>query len=1221
MNSAVPFDVFASPLEGINLIEASAGTGKTWNICGLYLRLLVERRLEVRDILVVTFTNAATAELRERVRRRIRETLDYLCARGPESNDPFVSSLVTSFETAGIDREDITLPLELALQTFDEASIFTIHGFCQRALADTPFTAAEPFEMELLPDDRDMHLDVARDFWRRHVAGGECVPALAGYLARRNDTPEGFAEFLRRRSGKPLARLVWPDGIDHAAQLDTRALEGFFDAARATWQASREDIVQALRGARPGLHQNSYKPHALEKAFLDWDAYFAAGDPLADLAADGLKLDLCRASRLKACTRKREITPTHVFCDSADALFAARDTLDASLALARLRLIRTLLEEGVETLRQRKRDQRVLGYDDILLNLHEALHQARDGAALAASLRARFPAALIDEFQDTDPVQFGIFRTIYGTGPAPLFLVGDPKQAIYSFRNADLHTYLQARQLARAEHTLDENQRSTGDLIAAMNALFGANPRAFVLSNLDYHDVRQGAKPRKVLRDDTPVPRADCCVWTLPQDAAGTFIERKAAMQAVEMATAGEIARLLRGARSGGVALDDRPLEPRDVAVLVRSHAQGARVREQLRMLGIGSVELSQASVFTSPDAEEVERVLLAVLNPAHTGYLKSALATELLGHDAAAVSAVAADESALMPFVARFDAYRDLWVRRGVGIMYRRLLSAEGVSARMLARPDGERRLTNLLHIGERLHEAAELHRAPDTLLRWLHEQRRDEHADEVAQLRLESDRHLVNIVTIHKAKGLEYPVVFCPYVWDGHASPSNDWPGACTYHDRAGTAVVDFRDEAQRGDDAAWIKTQVRLEGMAENVRLLYVALTRASHRCYMVAGCYSTNGKAPSTKESTRSTLNWLVGGAGTAPETWCESSSPPAEIMRAWWNLAAACPGRLTVAPIPRDRPTALRDDRPSPESLRALDPPAHVLPAWRISSYSGLSFEVDTEYAAIDHDMRAAQRASGRAPVDLAPDDILAFPRGAMAGECLHAVLERIDFGDESTWPGAVRQTLTSSSFDGRRADPERLGAMVQRMLRDVLATQLPDGICLAKVPKSRRLTELEFNLPSPHLSAHALNAMLSAHGYRVPRLTFAQLEGYLKGFIDLVFEHGGRFYILDWKSNHLGYGSADYGAASLEQAMVEHGYHLQHLLYSLALHRYLTRRLAKYRFATHFGGVLYLFVRGVRPAWKMPDGHPAGVYFHHLQAEALADLERLFPHSHEAMTS
>ncbi len=538
-----------------------------------------------------------------------------------------------------------------------------------------------------------------------------------------------------------------------------------------------------------------------------------------------------------------------------------------------------------------------------------------------------------------------------------------------------------------------------------------------------------------------------------------------------------------------------------------------------------------------------------------------------------------------------------------------------------MLARPDGERRLTNLLHLGERLHDAAMAHPAPDALLRWLHAQRSEAQPEESAQLRLESDRNLVKIVTIHKAKGLEYPVVFCPFLWDGHRAPRNEWRDARAYHDREGIAVVDFRDERERGADGAWIEAQIKLEEMAETVRLLYVALTRASHRCYLVAGCYATrHGNALSTKQSSRSMLNWLAAGAGTSPQDWSDSAPPPAAIMQAWSALAARSGQGLALAPLPRDVPTPLGDALLAPESLVAARPPVRIPPAWRIGSYSALTFDATGDAAAIDHDLRVPPATIGAAPTDLPADDILGFPRGPLAGECLHAVLERIDFTDPSTWPDAIQKALAASPF-AARAEASPLAAMIQRMLADVLATSLPDGLRLGDVPLDRRLTELEFALPSPRLSARALNATLAGHGYDVPRLAFADVEGYLKGFIDLVCQHGGRFYIVDWKSNHLGHARTDYDAAPVAAAMVEHGYHLQHLLYSLALHRYLARRLAGYAFDRHFGGVLYLFVRGVRPAWRMADGAPAGVYCHRLGAATLADLDRLFPGVGEACRS
>src|SRR4051794_2564053 len=253
------FDVFGCDLAGINLIEASAGTGKTWNICALYMRLLLERALGVQQILVVTFTNAATAELRDRVRKRIVETRDYVQARGPLHDDAFVRALVTAAEASGVGRQETIDRLELALQSFDEAAIFTIHGFCQRALADAPFAAGAPFEVELLPNDNEIHLEVAQDFWRRRVADRDCPPALAAYLAQRRDSPDSFAELLKKRIAKPLAQLRFPDDLDSPVMLDVRPLELAYAHARSVWQGGRNEIAQTLDAQSGGLNRNHYK--------------------------------------------------------------------------------------------------------------------------------------------------------------------------------------------------------------------------------------------------------------------------------------------------------------------------------------------------------------------------------------------------------------------------------------------------------------------------------------------------------------------------------------------------------------------------------------------------------------------------------------------------------------------------------------------------------------------------------------------------------------------------------------------------------------------------------------------------------------------------------------------------------------------------------------------------------------------------------------------------
>ncbi|MBP9804380.1 MAG: exodeoxyribonuclease V subunit beta [Candidatus Accumulibacter sp.] len=1222
MNPATPtkpidLDVFACPLDGLRLIEASAGTGKTWNLCGLYLRLLLERDLEVQQILVVTFTNAATAELRERIRSRIVDVLAYL-QRAATASDPFVTQLLAAVErNTGVDRQRMLARLDAALHTFDEAAVFTIHGFCQRALSDTPFAAGLPFKLELLHDDQPLRLEAVSDFWRRQVASAAISPALADYLLQNKDSPETWARLLGRQLAKPRSRVIWPEEMANAqAEINLAGLLDTFERARQLWGGDGAGPTEALLNGLGALNANSYKPDAVQLGALAWQHWLGSGDALNAPDPEASKARLFSARFIGERKKKNQTPPTHPFFDVADDLLAAHASLETALQLARLRLLRQMFEESTASLRQQKRRQRVISFDDMLYNVDAAL-TAADTPWLAASLRDRYPVALIDEFQDTDPLQFAIFDRIYGATselPAgPLFFVGDPKQAIYSFRNADLHTYLAARRRAGVPYTLRHNQRSTAALIEACNTLFAANAKAFILPGLDYEAVTLGDKPRPQLRDGSEVDAAALRVWRLPA-ADGEYLLRAQARQQVLRATAAEVARLLGEAQARRITIGDRPLAPGDIAILVKSHAQGRLTRDALLQLGVGCVELSQQSIFHTPDAEGLERVLLAVLEPGRPALLYAALATELLGFDAVAVAALAADEGRLLQFLSRFSAYRETWLRRGFGVMFRSWLENEAVARRLLARSDGERRLTNLLHLGELLQQADAEDPAPDALLHWLASQRRDVPGDEVAQLRLESDRNLVQIVTIHKAKGLEYGVVFCPFLWDGHPSAAGELEGS-EYHDDDGQPVIDFRFDL---DDsvAAGIKSRRQQEKDAEFMRLLYVALTRAVYRCYLVAGCYATLSFGNrSLSQSTRSLLNWLVAGHELSYSAWRGHRLPAAAIDAAWQAVADAASPQLSLGELPSAPGVQLAAAELAPESLQALTPPGRIPPGWRIGSFSSLQHGADA--SASDHDGRVApslpavgRGQAERAP-DLAPDDILYFPRGAAAGDCVHALFESIDFTESSEWPGAIEQVLVAypQSLPGLSASDagKRLARMLRRLLDDVLATTLPDGIVLAAVPRRHRLVELGFHLPSAAITAPAINRWLQTHGYPLPGLDFPPLSGYLKGFIDLVFCHADRFYVLDWKSNHLGYTPADYGQERMAAAMSEHGYHLQYLLYCVALHRYLRQRIADYDYERDCGGVLYLFVRGVRPAWQAA----CGVYQHRPSANTIASLDAL----------
>ncbi|MCL2657464.1 MAG: exodeoxyribonuclease V subunit beta [Betaproteobacteria bacterium] len=1215
--SALPdLDVFAYPLQGVNLIEASAGTGKTWNICGLYLRLLLECELPVERILVVTFTKAATAELRERIRNRTVETLAQLDGQ-PGGGDPFVPQLLAAVRTR-TQSDDATLRarLNLALQAFDTAAIHTIHGFCQRALEDTPFAAGLPFRLEVSPDDSDLIRETVADFWRREIAVDSLRPELAGLLLRRGDTPESWAKLLRKALARPLARVEWPPMPQTG--LSPGALQTAFEQARTAFDSEHSPLT-ALESAREqgAIDRNKVRPDAPARADEAWRQCFDSGDILFTGIAPDAKdspLRFFRASFLAQATKNVKPAPTHAFFEAADALIELYLAHEKALEAERLNLIRSMLAYASDALRAAKRRARLVAYDDMLANLYRALNAA-DGGRLAQALRERYPAALIDEFQDTDPVQFAVFTRIYAPGNAhpqgPLFLVGDPKQAIYSFRNADLHTYLAARENAHSRSTLRDNQRSSGELIAGLNALFNANPAAFVLPRLAYASVRVGAKPRAGFVDATKQASAALQLWELPSGEDGGLATRRHGLECAAAACADEIARLIGAGQQQQIRIGGRALAPSDIAILVRSHKQAARMKAALALVGIASVEISQDGVFQSLEALELLRVLHAVREPARVGLLRAALATTLIGATAAGLAALDANEALLQAQIARFADLRELWNTRGIGMMLRRWLAdehdASSVTMRLLAQNNGERRMTNLLHLAELLQQASHAHPSPEALLRWFANRLQDDAQDEVAQLRLESDRKLVQIITIHKAKGLEYPITFAPFLWDGYRHPERN-RDFVEYHDATGQVVLDFHPTAS--EDAA-LKQQRMNERFAEDVRLIYVALTRAVFRSYVVVGNYVTSsGRGVSAKESARGMLNWLAAGKDSTPEKWNAGETSAEAISAAWKTIAAEAPEAIALTPLPSDAAPGVGLTHPDPERLAALPAPSRIPDAWRIGSFSRLVQGArNPQGMEQDHDLFAATEPVGPTPREIDANDILHFPRGASAGDCLHAAFEHADFRDPGTWKAAA--ALALQEHPQRGADVARHRKQIMNLLQDVCATPLLPDFRLADLPASRRLTELGFHLSNGPLAAARLNAWLAEHGYRMPPLNFQNLHGHLAGFIDLVFEHAGRYWLLDWKSNLLGFAPNDYCALALEAAMTKHGYHLQYLLYTLALHRYLRRRLPAYDYDAHIGGALYLFVRGVRPAWRDEAQRPAGVYFRRPSRTDIESLDAL----------
>jgi exodeoxyribonuclease V beta subunit len=1172
-------DPLRLPLRGHRLIEASAGTGKTYTLVTLYLRLLLEADLDVANILVVTFTNAATEELRGRIRRRIAEAIDALDT--PGAADAPLAAILDGLP----DRSAARRHLADILTRLDEAAVYTIHGFCQRTLRENAFESRVAFEAEFVTDESELRRTVIADFWRRQSEFMDILEAR--WLRCQWRTPADLLKALG-----PLVRdgriQILPDPAALTQTGDFTNLAEGFEALKADWHVHREEVLHLLLNS-PGLNRRSYTKPVVQRAVAAMDEMLSGDLPMA------LPSELGRftPALLKAQTKAGDPPPTHAFFHRW-AAFA--ETFDVTLKARRVTLLAAARDFLAGETVRRKRQRQVLSFDDLLRLVDEALTGA-GGPALASAIRERYPAALIDEFQDTDPLQYRIFQRIYHQrDESGLFLIGDPKQAIYSFRGADIFTYMQAKNDAGAQrtYTLGTNWRSATRLVAAVNHLFSTAQRPFVYDrHIPFLPVDAGPRADdRPLKLDGKVP-TPLCFWFLETHGRASTrngaITADAAREAAAAVCAGQIAGLLTLSSRGGAVLGDAPLQAGDIAVLVRSHNDGLWMQRALRARGIASVSLSQESVFDTLEAEALQQVLMGVSDPGNEGRFKGALASALLEWPAAEILALDDQAQRREAVLDRFHAYRDLWLHRGFQRAFFALIEGEAILERLQADPDGERRLTNLLHLGELLQAASRQFTGPERLLRWLADQRCGLGADDERLLRLESDEALVQIVTIHKSKGLEYPVVFVPFPWAG--GTANREPVVFHAPDPPYPVYLDLGSHHLEAHQAL-----AAAEDLAERLRLLYVAVTRARHLCVLTWGRINN---------ADHSALAWLLHPyPGQDPPRSLMKDLTEDEIRARLEALADGATGAIQVKTAAEGPAPEIETPAEGWKAFAARQFTGRITGDWRLTSYSGLLAGMDVERPDHDPEPSAETTDAPSAPVDA----VFRFPRGTVAGQCLHELLETIDFpvAEGPALAEAIQRQLARYAID------DVWQPAAAEIVRRTLDTALDaDGLHLRAIGRPDRLDEMEFHFPLARLEPSRLAGVLADFaGYRSAGqgLHFDPVQGLMKGFIDVVFRHHGRYYIVDYKSNHLGDHLQDYGPGPIRDAMAAHRYDLQYLVYTVALHRYLAHRLPGYRYHRHFGGVYYLFLRGMHP----DHGPSQGVFFRRPEPALVEALDRMF---------
>ena len=1357
---------------GTTFIEASAGTGKTHALTTLVARLVIEEGWSIDRILVVTFTRAATAELRERIRRVLGMLLDAVRARlrehasqagrppsaglpgsagFPDSAglpdsashepviDPRARELLAAWQarTGDIDLALAARRLEGAMHDIDRANVFTIHGFCQRVLADLAFESGLSFGYEVGGEGGEAVAAAVRDFWRRRMYPSSTL--LMRHAVENGFLPRALTDWMSRRRAKIGAEIAGGNPPAQPLEVCEATWRGVYDTVRSQWESQRDTFrTEILEG--PWLNRQRYRSARSMDDLDALDALFSAAEPR--LPAEGATGRYGREQLSRACKRGFAV-PGHPLFDAFDRLEEASEALravyDQWLRWAR----GEALAEVRQSVRRRVRTDRILAWDDLPIELDHALGNA-NGERLAARIRRELPCALIDEYQDTDPVQARIFSRIYAgpvqssqaaatfapenegapargerTRPGPFIVVGDPKQSIYRFRGADVFAYLAARRSATGRLQLDRNWRSVPPLVEAVNALFsGTDP--FVTAGIEYHAVAAAGDPPGPLRlasRDTPAPLE---FRLLPRAHDGKALAKKDVLPVVAGAAADEIARLLAHAERGEAMVEDRQLAGADLAVLVRTREQGRLMAGALRERGVRSIEIDDGSVFHTREAEQLERLLWALADPGRELRVRGALAGDLFGLDAQALHALGDDEQAWSAWAQRREDWRVHWESRGIGSVLLRLLEGEGGATHLLRHSDGARRLTNYRHLAELLQAAETRGRlATSELAAWLNRRRAEpDSRDEEAKLRIESDERLVRILTVHGSKGLEFPLVFYPFTWDARG-PGRRSDAVDAVHHRG--AAEGYREVIDLAPDERAVALEW-LEEFAESVRLFYVAVTRAKYRCVVAWGQVHGAEHAP---------LAWLLhrSAVGQTPVKEPDGDGAAIAALQAvadrFRGLSAEA-WRDEVETFARRRPGAVAvsvlDPEPPPaRSPERLDDPLPALaartlrrPLRRIrslTSFSALWAETAApaggagDRASAGRDEAEVDRPDHdqyEAPADVSGDPshadgagagertVFTFPRGPVAGSCLHRIFERLDdppeiaadrtdldeicvaaladFGIDRVWQPVARDMVENTRAvllreteaakgagplhaaasgterkRGHPAAPDGLpDASPSRIQRDPQREAFPATGAEGGAGSERsagaagreadraagnggfrlgdphpRLVELEFHFPVEGLDRDRLSARLVEHGYPDP---FAgttpsgaggsrpSLDGFLRGYIDLVVEHRQRWYIVDYKSNWLGPEPGDYATEALAAPMHAGGYTLQSLIYLVALHRYLATRLPDYDCERHVGGAFYLFVRGIDPA----AGMRRGVYFDRPTAECLLALDDCF---------
>ena len=1120
-------------LDKLNLVEAAAGTGKTHNIQNLVVRLLVERELAVESIAVVTYSEAAANELRVKLRTIIQETADTACGK---IQSPRALRLLQAMESRNIPLSAAYRRLRIALLDFDKAPVGTIHSFCRRLLGDFAFESGEDFNPELLADGGDLRDDFAADAFRSLCYGGEHASLYARILDL-----DDLKKLVRLKSARRGLKIL-PEA-EFKGSLEE--LSGEFLTQWDSFRNIKKDKLSELDNIVDG------RKLAVGGLVKRLETMACRTIPAKDDMALVAKL---LPERVKAAAKKNFSAQVDGIV-SASPLFSAAEKLISLWKELNISLRDEALDRTLRRYENYKRKHNQITFDDMICRACDALENRN----FIDAVTARLKAGVIDEFQDTDPVQWKIFHAIFGN--STLFLVGDPRQAIYGFRGGDIATYLAARGTVPEDRrfTLTTNYRSCAPLVAEVNRWFGGHACGFA-----HPDIRL---PEIGIPDDPELRTAPLLVDGRPDGSPLRIVE--CSKDALEDTAADAVLALLTSDKT--TLPDGKKLQPGDIAVLVRSWQSAKNIREKLRDRNIPCSLYKTGNVFLSPSAEDLQTVLTGILDASDQVAVKAALVTPICG---VSLRELAGAPESPAPRSSDIAALKQIWQDSSFYGMFKELLKRFDTESRLAVGKDGLRQLTDLIQLGDLLHqEGSRRQLSPRALLDHLI-YCRTMTGPEQFPCEQENDGNAVIICTEHGSKGLQYPVVVLPCLNNSSGQAPE------VYHKDGGIVA-----NAAGSQD----ETPARDEQLQEELRLAYVAMTRARHACTIIASPPGKNKLTP---------LNWLWYRRTDAVQP---GESPSVRLKNCRPGERCLPEDLLTDIP-PADTPYR-PSENPAPFAAKTLSSP---LPSpLVVTSYTALSPAHGTRSSAgsLMDDDEPADDPGAEHPADKdAPPERL---RGKLFGLLLHGIMEKLDFRADRREIGEIVAREIPLS-DPSSAELDYTVSVIIRTLE----LQLFPGVRIADIPPEKRLAEMRFHFSFDNTFRKGeLTRRAAEYISRFTPVDYGDdrelcTGGYVTGSLDLFFEHGGKYFVLDWKSNLL----ADYSPDSLAVSIAESCYQLQYLIYLAALIRYLKQRLpldvfGREEYEKYIGGVFYIYMRGASAA------SPAdGIFF---DRPEYADVEKI----------